>query len=475
MVAPVFSPILLGSKADLLSASIYKFLNNGLVSNYSNSPSFGKPNIVVPNQNYFPPPKTPSLTFAQVLAASPAQLEAWGAYGSQYQTALGLVIATMNGTDAAKLTDLPVAVLGGFLQFLPLAAIPKLNISKLSGAAIADAGTFFINGLSDTQVANLNVSSQLIDILRNLAPAQIQDINARFFSKLPVASLAVAMNFMRSYPSSSRGQFGPLMSALNAAQANAIFAQLTTAYVNRLPGNATPQTTNLAGLEQFINSLPRSIYALLTPATVAAVSPILLAQLPASDIAALNISQMTGQQLLSLGTSFINQINAANLSPAALATILTSSIVPQLSTSFFRTQNTATFVNTLLSIPNTGSTRGGVQVLRSLNATQIAGFTSEIVNGLLTSDSTFTDTMLNIGQPSSWSSAQFQAMVSIPSVLASINPNILRNALSVPALLSLTRGQIAQLTGTQWQAILANSTLSKVIYNAGSGNGYWTL
>jgi Matrixin len=83
--------------------------------------------------------------------------------------------------------------------------------------------------------------------------------------------------------------------------------------------------------------------------------------------------------------------------------------------------------------------------------------------------------MLNMGAPNAWSREQFEAMLAIPGVIASLNPTVLGNSLSVNALLNLTVGQIAQLTGVQWQGILNNPTLSKVVFNAGRGAGYWSL
>jgi hypothetical protein len=326
------------------------------------------------------------------------------------ETFAGLVLPARYALlTPATVVSLSPMVLGSLLP----TQIAALDISRLGGAAMARAGVRFLNGLSNAQVLSLNVSSQLIDILRNLTPSNFAQINPSFFRALPTAALAVALNFIRTYPSYSAEQFAPLMAALTADQANAIFGQLTNTYVEGLPSEYTPQATNLAGLIQFLSHLPKAVYSNLSLATLAALSPTLFNQLP------------------------IAHIDAANL------------------------------VNSLIT--------AGPFALLQLSTTQISELTITQIDGLLTSGAHLANVMLNVEAINTWSSEQFEAMLAIPGVIASLNPTVLGNSLSVNALLNLTEAQIGQLTGAQWQAILNNPTLSKVAFNAGQGAGYWGL
>jgi hypothetical protein len=291
--------------------------------------------------------------------------------------------------------------------------VAALDIRLMSGDLIASAGIGFVNGLSPTQVNRLYVSHQLVGLLSHLTPTEFAQINAAFFSALPVGTLAVALNTVRG---NAPSQFDALVAAFTTDQADAVFTQIIAmdAYY---AGQLNPSSAQMRSYEElvaFAKVLPTSVY-----------------------------------NSLSFGT---------------LSGLKNTRIFDQLSV---QQRHSADVINHLMN--------SGTEGLLALSPQQIRGLTIPQINALLTHSVGFVNGMLNVGTPNAWSREQFEAMLAIPGVIPSINPTVLGNNLSVNALRNLTVAQIGQLTGAQWQAILSNATLSKVIFNAGHGQGYWSL
>ncbi len=291
--------------------------------------------------------------------------------------------------------------------------VAAADITLLPGNVIASAGIGFVNGMSPTQVTHLYVSQQLVGLLSHLTPTEFAQINPAFFSALPVGTLASALNTIRR---NAPSQFDALVGAFTTDQADAVFTQII-ALDSVYAGQPSPSPAQRASHEELV------AFAKVLP------------------------------------TSFYN-----NLSFGTLSWFKTTTFFDQLSE---QQRQSADVINRLIN--------SGTEGLLTLSAQQIGGLTIPQINALLTHSVGFANVMLNVGTPNAWSREQFEAMLAIPGVIASINPTVLGNSLSIDALLNLNVAQIGQLTGAQWQAILNNPTLSKVAFNAGRGQGYWSL
>ena len=141
-----------------------------------------------------------------------------------------------------------------------------------------------------------------------------------------------------------------------------------------------------------------------------------------------------------------------------------------LNANVLRTIPTASLVNGILGLE--------ISIARAfitdLSDIQLAAFTPAVVNGLVTSSKDMAAIFLNAGAYGSLSINQFQALLGGATHIGDIHESALSNYLSVRALRSLTPSQITELTASQFAKLLANETLSKVIFNAGQP-GAWAM
>ena len=340
----------------------------------------------------------------------------------------------------------------------------NLDFESLTADQVANLSPTVIKTLTASQLRSTVIGTQR-SVLASLYYSQLEAISATAMRELSLNDL------MQTSVLTPYGRTITVLQAMPWANLSSLSREVIgTLTVDQL------ELTNLQ--EQSFTNSARTLLQSLSDEQILQLSNKTIHGLSREKLMQTNVNGTAVWHVLILDSATVDLL-PAEFQPRNLTATQVTSLFTHLAQSKTRHALNA---NVLRTIPTASLVNGilGLEIsiarvfITDLSDIQLAAFTPAVVNGLVTSSKDMAAIFLNAGAYGSLSINQFQALLGGATHIGDIHESALSNYLSVRALRSLTPSQINELTASQFAKLLANETLSKVIFNAGQP-GAWAM